>query len=142
MLSEQTHSLTHLSLSLLETGTCIPSPSFRLHNIIFNFSRTAFTDTFISDPIPEISSFHDPRVHSGHRCLYLFDATSSCINIITKNLPLSCEIQRYTGTLQCMLTTIAEVWAYVHSSTLKQSGRFHFGSISIFFSQLWISKDK
>ena len=50
---------------------------------IQNIKPSVFQDTFNSDPILEISSyFHDSRVHRGLQRLYLFGATSSCINII------------------------------------------------------------
>ena len=47
--------------------------------------KTGITDTFDSDPYPEISSsFHHTWVHRRLQRSYLFGATSSCTNIIIK----------------------------------------------------------
>ena len=77
ILTEQTHSPIYLSLWLLETRTHFPCRSSQLNIITFSPSRPASTDTFNSDPIPEIFSFfHDTRVDCGLQRLYLFGATS------------------------------------------------------------------
>ena len=69
------------SLWFLETWTRLPCSSSRLQ-INFLLSRPASTDTLNFDPIPEISSsFHGTRIYRGPQGLYIFDATSSCINI-------------------------------------------------------------